>query len=841
MSGRATRDSAEDKPPVDHDGLDGTTPGSGTLDARPGAAEDAEVSSSPVLASPAAARAAGDLGRGASIGRYLVLSVLGRGGMGEVYAAYDPELDRRVALKLLHTAGGTESARKRLLREARALGKLSHPNVVQVHDVGEHQGDVFLAMELVEGQSLKDWCKSEPKPRFRQVLAAYLEAALGLAAAHQKGLIHRDIKPANILRGKDGRVRVADFGLAAGHEPLAEDGGDERDAADEPPGETPSSSSGQEGGFDERLTATGALMGTPAFMSPEQARGREVGTAADQYSLCVALYEGLYGVLPFSADADAEPLAVLLQLYQRKMHDPPAPPPVDSPVPAWVHKALGRGLSPAPEDRYPSLEALIAALSDDPDARRRARRRVMGAAAGAMVLASVALAGWVQSGVFRDPCGALGRELAGVWDETVKGRVRAALLGTQRSHAGTTAERVAAVLDRYAGQWVGMRTEVCRAFREETGEQRKSVLNLRDVCLLRRRGQLRALTEVLASGPDTQVLDKAVQAAEGLYPIAYCADEKALTARVPPPEDPAIRARVETLQPRVDCLEALRTAGKYKQGLAEGGPLLAEVEGLTHTPLRAQAMFWVGRLREGDGDYDGASSMLREALFLAAQGKDEVLATRAAGWLLLVVGNRQQRFDQARALMEWAPLVVDRTDDGLAQAEWLTNLAGVLRIMGRYEEAKAQHERSLAIWEKALGPDHPDVALALTTLGRILVHGGELDAAAGRLQRALSIYEKTLGKSHPFLAAPLLGLGELALARGAPAEAAPLLERALSFDASAVRAEVLLALANTLWAVGKDRPRAIALATQARENAARIGHEPHLAKVTRWLAKHQLP
>ncbi len=299
---------------------------------------------------------------------------------------------------------------------------------------------------------------------------------------------------------------------------------------------------------------------------------------------------------------------MLEQMGSAKGAGPPAAPPAGTPVPAWIYKALARGLAADPSDRYPSVDALIVALRDDPDARRRVSWRRAGIGVATAALLAVAVAGWAKSGAFHDPCEHPERQLAGAWDEGVRGRVRAAFLGGGRSYAEGTATRVGTILDRYAGSWARMRGEVCVAARGDA--HRREILGLRDACLERRRDQLQALTTLFAEKPDPQVLDRAVSAAAGLYPVAYCADTEALTARVRPPEDPALRARVAELQPRVDRLEALYRAGKYKDGIALGEELLPAAEALHYAPLHAQVQFRLGQLREGTGDYARATAAL---------------------------------------------------------------------------------------------------------------------------------------------------------------------------------------------------------------------------------------
>ncbi|MGK4002667.1 serine/threonine-protein kinase [Sorangium sp. So ce1036] len=285
------------------------------------------------------------LSPGARIGRFTVLSRVGQGGMGIVYAAYDAELDRRVALKLIAPGRVDPEGRARLVREAQVMARLSHPNVVPIYEIGEHGEGVFVAMEFVDGRTLRDLCGERPRA-WEAVLAAGIQAGRGLAAAHREGLVHRDVKPDNILIGKDGRARIADFGIARpGLEEVSlPSGGPGVGVAGTDPLRAP-------------LTAGSAFMGTPAYMAPEQASGAPATAESDQWSYCATMYEALYGELPFEGgDLHAR--------LDRARRDLLSPAPPGSKVPSWVRGALARGLRARPEERWPRLDDLLDALAD---------------------------------------------------------------------------------------------------------------------------------------------------------------------------------------------------------------------------------------------------------------------------------------------------------------------------------------------------------------------------------------------------------------------------------------------------------------------------------------------
>jgi serine/threonine-protein kinase len=747
------------------------------------------------------------LARGASVGRYLVLSLIGQGGMGAVYAAYDPEVDRQVALKMLSTARGAGKARERFMREARALGKLSHPNVVQIYDVGDHDGDVFVAMELVAGQVLDVWCKGPPARPWQDVVAAYHDAARGLAAAHAKGIVHRDVKPANILRGDDGRVRVVDFGLAASA--VADADRTTADGPVEAPGATAEelassparhrfgsttdedvgslaatlpAASGSGAERTGRLTVAGALVGTPLYMAPEQFEGAAVGPAADQHSLCTALYEALFGELPF--DSIVGPTTVL-QLVARKTSGPRREPRQESAVPARIHDVLLRGLAPRPEDRFPSMDALADALRDAAAPRRGTGLRAAIAAGTALVLVGVGAIVAARTHALEDPCAHPERQLTGVWDADVRARVRAGLTATGRSYAGDTVSRVEKIMGDYAASWSKMRGDVCRATR--SGSQRREIGELRDRCLDRRLGQIRALTEVFIQQPDVHVLDKAVESTSTLSPIAACADVEALTARVPLPEDPAVRARVASLQPGVYRLGALRAAGKAKEGVEAGRAMQAEVVKVPYAPLRAELQYDLGVLLIEAGEYPAAKETLLAAAASALEARDEHTASGAWTQLVRVVGEKQERLDEARTLVAVAPVVV-RARDPRADVEWLMVQGNLMFRADKFTEAKELYERARAIRGSAATPEAIDAQLC-HDLGNAIGNAGDSAGALPMFQQAIALDERVLGPDHPALAASindmgtvLMGIGEFAQASSAFTRARGIFERALGAD-----------------------------------------------------------
>jgi tetratricopeptide (TPR) repeat protein len=671
------------------------------------------------------------------LGRYTVLGQLGEGGMGVVLSVYDARLDRRVALKLLRPSeepGSSQGEQGRFLREAQAMARLNHPHVVAVYDAGTLEtGSLYIAMEHVEGQTLRRW---QQQRSWREVLEKYLAAGRGLAAAHAAGLIHRDFKPDNVLVGQEGRVRVTDFGLARADSMTSTE-----------PAPAPSSSPLPSQALEASLTLPGTWMGTPRYMAPEVLKGNRADARSDLYSFCASLYEALYGQLPFTGDSVSELL--------KAQHAGKSAPPASPGVPEWVGRTVLRGLRADPALRPASMGALLEALQDDPDVKRKTRMRSAAGALFTVALAGLAVWGWGRQHDYG--CGRMGVRLAGVWDADVREQVERALLRTGLSYAPATAERVTAALDGYADAWVKQRTEVCEA--HEGGSQARRLLVLRDSCLEQRRSQLLALTGLLSQKPDPQLVGKAVQVVRALPPLEYCADTKALTAVVPPPEDPTVRAKVDALQAQVDRLEVLLEAGRYPEGLTLAEALLPQAKDIGYAPLHSRTLLLLARLRHETGAYAEAEELLRKTITIASQGKDVPGLSRAWSLLVRVVGPRQGRHQEALLMQPASEALAELADDYLLRASALNSLGSLLTDMGRYEEAQQVHERVLALRQKALGPEHPDVATSLNNLGGVLFYLGKYEEARQMHARALALREKVLGPEHPHVASSLSNLG----------------------------------------------------------------------------------
>jgi tetratricopeptide (TPR) repeat protein/predicted Ser/Thr protein kinase len=684
--------------------------------------------------SNAPATRAPTLALGAVVGRYLILDRLGSGGMGVVYAAYDPELDRKIALKILRPdSTGGSGGRSRLLREAQAMARLSHPNVVSVFDVGTFGDDVFIAMELVEGTTLKQWLNAQPRST-REVLAVFVQAGRGLEAAHECGIVHRDFKPENVIVDRQGRARVLDFGLArvAGSEVP-------RGEPRSPPELTPSSRTP----LADVLTRTGTLLGTPAYMSPEQWHGLAADERSDQFSFCVALYEALYGERPFDA---ASALLLGAEVTGGRVGKVP----VGSNVPGWLRAILLRGLAVDKNNRYPSMGALLEALGQDPS---RTRRRWIAVGAALATVAALAqgfrLVARHRSGL----CKGSAQQLVGVWDEPRRQAVQAAFLRTGKVFAQDAFVGAARALDEYAHRWVGMRQEACEATRVR-GEQSEELFDLRMECLGQRREEVRALIDLFTQA-DGEIVTKAVQAASGIGDLSTCANAAALRAPIRPPANAQARRQVEELRAKLARDKALDEAGKYDQVLALATTIADEAKALGYQPVEAEALLRLGRVGFVTGKYEVAGQALFDATARAEAAHNDQVAAEA--WVMLTwLAREQGRYAEGHRWARLAEAKLARVGSPLfEESTLLAGIGALLGDEGKYEEALAVERRSLAIREKALGSLDPSVAWSLNNIGVTLFDLSNYEEALRYHQRALAIREKVLGPEHPDVAASL--------------------------------------------------------------------------------------
>ncbi len=703
---------------------------------------------------PRLAPAGDELTVGQLVGRFVILNRLGAGGMGIVYAAYDPELDRKVALKLirpgLHSADDAPGLQMRLVREAQSMARVAHPNVAAVYDVGRHGEQVFVAMELIDGETLARWLSRTPRST-AEIVAVFAHAGRGLAAAHSAGLTHRDFKPNNVMVDRQGRVRVLDFGLAR---PMG--AGESA---------TPVSVAAR---VDLTLTASGALLGTPAYMSPEQLTGGAADVRSDQFAFCVALYEALAGTRPFAGD-DTEKLraAILAHELVRPRRS----------VPAWLLKIVTRGLGASPSERWPSMDALLAALERDPT---RSRWRVATAVA-VMILAVAGVIGYRHAARTEAAvCGGAEERVAGVWSPARRQAVQAAFEKSGVPYAAPSFATVAGTLDRYTAAWASARTDACRATRVR-GEQSDELLDLRMQCLDNRLGQLGSLIELFTHA-DRKTVDHAVEAAAQLAPLAGCADAEELRRVVHPPRDPSTRARVDALERRRQDLVALDATGNYPAALALAEPLWHDATQLGYAPLIGQVGFQLGAVYHKMGRPEDAARVLEDAALQLVRARDDRMAARAWAMVGFAVGSTRDaaKPDEALRFLSYARAELDRLgapDDDL-EGFLAGRTAPILSRAKRFDEAYTMAQKAVAL---RLGPSPTSRALRIdvANLATIVGEVDRLGEAIPLEEEVLAAIEKERGATHPDVEILSMNLAVDLIHARRDAEALPLLDRVI--------------------------------------------------------------
>jgi hypothetical protein len=833
------------------------------------------------------------LAPGTQVGRYRIVEALAAGAMGVVFKAYDPELSRHVALKVVHRssidldwlANGDEYE-ARLLDEARVLAKLSHPNVVAAFDVGRFRGSVFVTMELIEGMSLSAWLASGAHSR-REVLSLLVAAGRGLAAAHQAGVVHRDFKLSNVMVSADGRAQVVDFGLA------------------HPIGAV------KAGELDEAFMASGVVMGTPGYIAPEQFEGSAGDARSDQFSYASAAFRALTGKSAYDATS--------LESYRAALaRGEPAKWPAR--VPRALRRVVDRGLALRPEQRFSTLGELVDAL----ESTTKPPRWRIGAALAATLAAGALATGAVLHRQLGQRCQADLTSFDRVWGAARREAVERAFGASGNPLAGQAFARIAAGLQAYRDRWEGMKRDACLATHVR-GEQSEKVLDLRGSCLDAKLAQLATFTNLLAQA-DSKLVERAPQALGELAPLEDCADVQALEGESDSmPREPERRAEFGRLKSEYDAIDALSALGKWDEALSRAQVLGTQAEHVGYKSVAARTMFIEYFLLERLGRRDEAGAMMTRTLAVAAEGRvHDAIANVSLRLLLLAIDG--ERMSEAKAML---PLVEAHV--GLAgnrpefqirlatyrsavlaannevaaateQLQWALALCASLgestrrvclnpeRELGflntRLKDYRAAARAFASVAQKAkelYGPSHPNVLNEYNNLAETLAKAGDADAALAALAESKKVGAKTrqsanipmtegliwdrqgdCARAVPFyqegLAAVSAGYGrdsyQAAVAErllgsclaklGKTGEAVMHLERSVQICraarvAPAKMGEALFALAEGLWPLRAEQHRA---STLAHEALASFQNEGALAAddardVQAWLDAHQ--
>jgi tetratricopeptide (TPR) repeat protein len=685
----------------------------------------------------------------ARVGRYQIERRLGSGGMGVVYAAYDPQLDRKVAVKLVQP-GADRDAQARLIAEARAMARLSHPGVVPIYDVSTEGDDVVLAMELVDGEDARRWLHRE-RPSWKIAVQVLALAGRGLAAAHAAGIVHRDVKPANILVGRDGRARITDFGLAR----LA-------------PREMTAASAGHDRGAAPALFATGpGLIGTPAYMAPEQLLGQSATPRSDQFSFSVVLYEAVFGEPPFASAVPDE--RALDRLIAEVTAGRVRPPPPGKRVPAWLHRIVLRGLAVTPEDRWPSLGVMLDRIEETPRRRRRA------AIAVGAIAAAIAVAG-AMMGDQRSPTvdctgspDSLEHSFAGAaW---IAARTRIEGLGAYGAVAG---QEIGRALDGFRARWIAGHRDACMARR--SAAQSDMLLDLRIACLERARASLGAAGEAIRLATASKLADM-VSAVRTLPDPSACSDAGTLLAMPRPPA--TLAAAVAAVDAAIARIDVERRAGRMTEAHDGSAAAVVQARALGYRPLLARALLAHGKVQIGLDKRALAAPTLADATAAALEAGDDALAVEAwaRGAYAKVTGGKAPA--DALAGAEIVEAMARRLRaPSFARALLENNIGTVELARGQRAEAAARFQRALveslqidapdavellnvrsnaamiiddpvgrdaalaeteAAFDRWLGPDHPESLRLRTRRGKLIV---DLTAARDLLSSACARYER---------------------------------------------------------------------------------------------------